>query len=437
MKAAREYTITDRQAAIARTQEVGPTMASKALGIAEGTLKGWAYRARQGHAGYALPGATKEPEPASKPAVAAPAQEPGAAVDAAGAPSGKRQAKGIARQYTPSEKARALERVEQIGPTEASKELGISRYSLYDWKRQVQRAAAGQGDSPTTGPDPADIEARRDKEILNLWHQHPGLGPNQIKNQLRRQGVKVATNTVRRVMEEAGYRPPKVKRDAHSERYEAVRPNHLWHLDFVHRHINRTSTFTLILIDDHSRFVTGHGVDDAERADMVVQTFIDAVQRHGRPEAVMNDKGSAFWSWKGISRFTALLTEMGIDQVVAEHKEWNGKVEVFNANLAKELLDVQRFYDIGEMKRRLAAHLHWYNHRRTHHALGGLLVPADRYYGRVEEILARIEAGAGASVHTDLLDLRDRALELFKVVSRDGKPEIWLLGQLLLGPIAK
>ena len=49
-----------------------------------------------------------------------------------------------------------------------------------------------------------------------------------------------------------------------------------------------------------------------------VPTFTDAVQRHGRPEAVMNDKGSAFWSWRGISRFTALLTEMGIDQVIAD-----------------------------------------------------------------------------------------------------------------------
>jgi len=47
---------------------------------------------------------------------------------------------------------------------------------------------------------------------------------------------------------------------------------------------------------------------------------------------------------------------------------------------------VQRFYDLSEMKRRLAAHVFWYNHARTHHALGGLLVPADRYYGRVEEV---------------------------------------------------
>jgi hypothetical protein len=39
--------------------------------------------------------------------------------------------------------------------------------------------------------------------------------------------------TARRVMEDAGYRPPKVKREPHDERFEAVRPNHLWHLDYA------------------------------------------------------------------------------------------------------------------------------------------------------------------------------------------------------------
>jgi putative transposase len=298
--------------------------------------------------------------------------------------------------------------------------------------KQVDKAAKGEGPSPTSGPAPAELEAQRDREILAEWHKHPGLGPSQIVNQLRRIGVKVGIHTARQVMTDAGYRPPKVKREPHDERFEAVRPNHMWHLDFVHRHINRSSTFTLILIDDHSRFVPGHGVDDAERADFVIETFERAVERHGRPERVLHDKGSAFWSWRGISRFTELLTEMGIDQIPAEHKEWNGKVEVFNGNLHKEFFDVQRFYDLSEMKRRLAAHVSWYNHARTHHALGGLLVPADRYYGRVEEVLARIEAGAGRDAG-DLLDLRDRCLELFKVTSRSGVPEIWLLGQRLLG----
>ena len=44
--------------------------------------------------------------------------------------------------------------------------------------------------------------------------------------------------------------------------------------------------------------------------------------------------------------------------------------------------------------------------------------------------MSRIEAGVGGDIHSDLL--RDRCLELFKVVSKDGVPEIWLLGKKLV-----
>ena len=258
----------------------------------------------------------------------------------------------VAKLYTPSQKAVILEDAAKDGITAAAEKHDVSRYSIYDWQRKVAKAAEGKGESPTSGLSECEIAEQRDKEILDEWHRHPGLGPSQIRNQLRRKGIKVSVDTARRVMEEAGYRPPKVERKPHDQRYEATRPNHLWHLDFVQRNIHRSNTFTLIL-------------------------------------------------------------------------------EVFNANLHKELFDAHRFFDIGEMRRRLAAHLHWYNHARTHHALGGLLVPADRYHGRVEEVLERIEAGAGRDVN-DLLDLRERCLDLFRVTSKGGVAEIWLLGQRLL-----
>lgn len=380
---------------------------------------------------------SKPAQPSSKaaaPGKAAPPswtgnQSPGATEKVAATPAAK--SKTVARSYTPSERAQILEYAAEKSVTESAAKFNVSRFSIYDWQRKVGAAAKGEGPSPTSGPGGKEIEARRDKEILDEWSRHPGLGPSQIRNQLRRKSVKVSVHTVRRVMEDAGYRPPKVARHPHIQRFEAVRPNHLWHLDFVHRNIHRANTFTLILLDDHSRFVVGQGVDDAERADMVIGTFERAVERYGKPEMVMHDRGAAFWAWNGISRFTALLTELGIDQIVAVDKEHNGKVEVFNANLAKELFDVQRFADVGEMRRRLDTHMHWYNHGRTHHALGGLLVPADRYYGRVDEVLARIEAGAGRDVG-DGIDLRARSLDLFKVTSRDGVPEVWLMGRKLI-----
>ncbi len=458
----RSYTAGDRIAGVAAAQKHGVSGAAKMLGVPLTTLWRWVRWAREAEtvgdplpttqpvrteaaaaAVITPPSSTSTPKP--RPASTSPAPVQSATAASVETPPSRTRSlaqepqppavaatsSAVARRYTPSEKAVILEYASIHGVTETWKHFGVSRFSIYDWRRKVRLAAEGKGDSPTSGPAPKDIEAQRDREILGHWHKHPGLGPSQIRNQLRRQGVKVAVHTVRRVMEDAGYRPPKTRSRRHDERFEAARPNHMWHLDFVQRYINRASTFTLILLDDHSRFVVGHGVDSAERSDLVLKTFEEAMRRHGRPEMVLHDRGSAFWSWRGISKFTALLTELGIDQVVARDKEWNGKLEVFNANIQKELFDVQHFYDCAEMRRRLAAHLHWYNHARTSHALGGLLVPADRYFGRAEEVLARIEAGGGRELG-DGLELSKRSLELFKVVSRDGNPEVWLMGQRLL-----
>jgi putative transposase len=451
----RSYTKEQREAVLATVREKGVCAAAIEHVVPVSSVSQWAKKAGVRRESVA-PGAVQEAAPAEDAAsVQAPRVEMAPRSELDTPPSmpvpviGRSQVsqddakpfrrrlrlRGVGKIYTPSQKAVILESAESEGVTAAADKHKVSRFSIYDWRHKVEKAAVGEGLSPTSGPSQKEVEDKRDAEILEEWKTHPGLGPSQIVNQLARKNVRVGVHTARLVMEEAGYRPPKIERQKHNRRYEAVRPNHLWHLDFVQRFIGKVSTFTLILIDDCSRYVVGHGVDDAERAELVLQTFEQAVEQHGRPERVMHDKGSAFWSWRGISRFTALLTEMGTEPIVAEHKEWNGKVEVFNANLHKELFDAYKFYDVGEMRRRLATHLHFYNHGRTHHALGGLLVPADRYYGRAAEVLARIEAGAGRELG-DGVELRDRCLELFRVTSHNGVPEVWLLGQKLLGPKA-
>ncbi len=412
------YTDQQRQDALADAETLGTCAAAEKHRIPASTVSRW----RTSNRGGAQPNAT--PKPKANPQQAKPAPSEG--TTAATKPGSA--TRKVAKHYTPSQKAQAVEYARTHGVTAAFKEFGASRHSIYAWLREAEAAAAGESVSSSKPPDSV-TEEQRDAEILEEYARHPGLGPSQIKNQLRRKSIKVSVQTVRRVMESAGYRPPKVKRVKHDKRFEAVRPNHMWHLDFVQRYINRASTFTLILIDDYSRFVVGHGVDDAERADMVISTFEAAVTRHGKPELLMHDRGSAFWSWRGISRFTALLAELGIDQIVAKDKEHNGKVEAFNGNLHKELFDQHRFYDLGQMQRRLASHLHWYNHARTHHSLGGLLVPADRYYGRADEVLARIEAGAGPD--KDPLALHDRRLSLFSVTSQNGELEVSLMGKRL------
>jgi transposase InsO family protein len=329
-----------------------------------------------------------------------------------------------------------LELAAAEGVTAASEKLDISRFSIYDWQRRAQAHAEGKLDqSPVVGSDenPAEV---RDKRILKVWKAHPGLGPSQVRNQLRRQGFKVSVHTVRCVLESNGYVTPKVRRtEAEDQCYEAVRPNQLWHLDFLHRHINKQKVFLLLVLDDWSRFIVGGALWDGERVAAVQETFLAAVNRHGKPASAMSDGGSAFHSWRGVGSFTRLLEELEVDQIVASTPKSNGKLEVLNANVQKELFNQEKFFDLGEAQHRLTAWINFYNFRRTHHALGGLLVPADRYFGRADEVLAQIESGQSPDGLGEPLPVGDRHLDLFRITSHRGQVELHLMGHRIPLPL--
>jgi hypothetical protein len=149
----------------------------------------------------------------------------------------------------------------------------------------------------------------------------------------------------------------------------------------------------------------------------------------------MSDGGSAFYAWRGISQFTGLLDELEVDQLIAKEPQTNGKLEVLNANIAKELFNQETFFDLGEAQRRLRAWIGFYNFRRTHTALGGLLVPADRYFGRADEVLAQIEAGRAPDGLGEPIPVGERQLDLFRIASRGGQVEIYLMGRRIEIPI--
>ncbi|MCZ7600580.1 MAG: hypothetical protein M5U09_26600 [Gammaproteobacteria bacterium] len=69
-----------------------------------------------------------------------------------------------------------------------------------------------------------------------------------MRNQLRRAGFKVSVHTVRRVLDDNGYVAPKVRREeGHDRRYEAVRPNALWHMDFLQRYVHKQQVSVLLV----------------------------------------------------------------------------------------------------------------------------------------------------------------------------------------------
>jgi transposase len=204
------YTKEQRDAVLAEVPALGVAEAARKHGVPKTTATRWAAAAGVKRESASAPASARKPKAAreatgearprrkAKDAQAAEAskrEEPVQAPPApkAAEPPSRRTLKArTAKLYTPSQKALILEDAAKEGVTAAAKKHGVSRFTIYDWDRKVAKAAEGEGDSPTSGPSKCEIAEQRDKEILDEWHRHPGLGPSQIKNQLRRKSIKTS-----------------------------------------------------------------------------------------------------------------------------------------------------------------------------------------------------------------------------------------------------
>ena len=341
------------------------------------------------------------------------------------------------RRYSRKEREQIIADSGESSVEDAARKNGVSANTIYRWIKKAKLADA-EG-PPEFGGDSEEAKAgkilssdERDEKVLELWRENPGFGPSQIKNLLKRDGFRVSVGTVKNVMVEHGYVSPKLKRKERVGRYEAARPRELYHLDFFHFHVHKQKQCLLFIQDDFSRYIAGWTLTQHESADPVIECFDKAVTNFGKPERAMSDRGSAFHSWKGLSRFQKMLEDYEINFHLAKDPEVNGKVEALNAAFQKECLRQYEFMDLSDASRTIGRWVDHYNHQRTHHGLGGILVPADRFYGISERTLKMIELGQGAHA-LDILNPENRGLELFRVTSHNGEPAVYLMGKKIFG----
>ncbi len=341
------------------------------------------------------------------------------------------------RRYGATEKKEILDEASRVGVSAAATKRGVSRWSIYEWRRRQKGVRTRKEREQALAPRssrPKHIAGKLSEEryhlIADTWLKNQALGPRQVSQLLRREhALRVGTSTVRHVLEEHGYVPPKIKVEQRAaRRYEAVRPSQQWHFDFLHFFLHKKKLYLLLIEDDFSRFIVGWALCEGERAGPVLEAFDLAITRHGKPEQIVVDGGSGFFSWRGQSQLELACGDYGIDFIKASKRGSNSKLEALNANVRKELLSRVEFADVAEARLELARWVRGYNFERVHEGLGGLLVPADRFFGRVDEVLAQIERGDPVVVPGPLPP-DARALELFRVVSRAGRPELWLLGE--------
>jgi hypothetical protein len=196
----------------------------------------------------------------------------------------------------------------------------------------------------------------------------------------------------------------------------------------------------LFVLDDHSRFVVGHALCEEPSSEAAVSTLKAAIAKHGMVEAVYTDRGGAFLAWRDRSSFQRYLEQELIEHHVSRpyRPQGRGKVEALIGTLLRELWQVRHFESVDEAERALAAWVDEYNHRRAHMGLDGL-TPADRFFGRADEVRAALEARArgravaqsghlpaGAPIEegTDSAG----AVEVLRISLVDGQAELRLFG---------
>ena len=236
--------------------------------------------------------------------------------------------------------------------------------------------------------------------ILQLKEKHPAMGPAQIRTQLKRfKGWRVASRAIARVLKEHGYETVHItsrpQGEEHPEAWEAPHRNAIWQLDFAELRVGPERVSLLVVLDDFSRYTVGHKLLLDPTSEDVVEVLREAIRHHGKPEAIYTDRGSPFTAWKKDSALGAFLESELIDHHIspAYRPQGRGKIEALIHTVQRELWHVVHFEAVAEARVSLANFFREYNERRAHMGIGGL-TPADRFFGRWEQVLERIDAAS-------------------------------------------
>ncbi|MCP4096958.1 MAG: DDE-type integrase/transposase/recombinase [Planctomycetaceae bacterium] len=335
------------------------------------------------------------------------------------------------KRFTQEQKLAVLESGEQIGIKAVAGHAGVHYTTVYQWSRDLNRLGKKgflEYKPSRPGRGKKKITPEQENSVLEVWQSNTGYGPGQVRASLRRQGTTISIRTIRTIMEANGYKPPKSGKERNEcTRFEASRPLELCQMDILEFHINKLRVFLILLMDDCSRFILGWKLLEETSADEVVGLVAKAVDRYGKPEEILTDRGFVFYSWRGINRFEKWLESMRIDHTHARphHPQTLGKVEACNRRIKNELIRQHRFSTFHEADVAIREWVSHYNYERPHQGIGGLLVPAERFHGREKDAPDGI--AKGLAVNKGDFGIDRSIINL--VMSPDGNLTLWFMGK--------
>jgi putative transposase len=243
---------------------------------------------------------------------------------------------------------------------------------------------AGQHRSTQRKPRrPRPIEdAKLRGRLREIARGHPRWGYKMAARVLRREGWSVNRKRIQRLWRDEGLkRPPqrpckrrRVRPDC-SERLCALRPNHVWAIDFQFDETADQRRLKLAnIVDEYTRQALAMRVGRSCTADDLLVELDRLVAVYGPPASLRCDNGpeliaNALRDWCRMAR-------VGISYIEPGSPWENPYVESFNGRVRDELLNIEDFATLLEAQVVVEAWRIEYNTYRPHSALRGL-TPAE------------------------------------------------------------
>ena len=274
--------------------------------------------------------------------------------------AGKKQTSGTRVQLTLEQRILLLDTWKRSGlpATDFASIVGVSHHTLYKWRRDFDKyGPAGLTEKPKKQvKKQSRLPEATQRAILMMKESHPDWGCDRIHDMLARtDGYSASPGAILRVLRDEGYETVEVVGKNHPDkvrRFERAKPNQLWQTDlftFMLKRENRR-VHLVAYLDDHSRFIVGHGLHASSSGAMVREVLESAIANYGAPEEVLTDNGTQYVTWRGKSAFAKLLERRGIRHIVARprHPQTLGKTERFWGTLWRECVEQAIFIGIDD-----------------------------------------------------------------------------------------
>lgn len=267
--------------------------------------------------------------------------------------------------------------------------LGVSTSGYYAWRSR--------------GPSIREQQDATLKERIRHYHQRSDGtygSPRIHEDLLEKEGLRIGTNRVARLMREMGLRgvcrrrTPQTTRRSHSGRgvpdlvdrdFSADAPNQLWVADITYVPTARGFLFLSVVLDVFSRRIVGWAMERRMETDLVLSALSMAVEQR-QPSGVIHhsDQGSQYTS----VAFGSRCREAGVRPSTGSVGDCydNAMCESFFATLECELIDRYSFDSRKEARLSIFNFIEgWYNPHRRHSGIE-MMSPMDYEHHHAQQL---------------------------------------------------